>query len=315
MKKLSENRLSSDDISRNFTFAKLVSIMIVVMGHFFGGILWVPTTVALFLFAFSSAYFTVIRYPQPIDLKAFWRRKIIRLGRAFLIADLFLFLLFQYQHREGIFFWQTIPSLFGLTGLLHWLGFENPSPYGAGLWFMTVLIIFYCLYPFVEAFFQKHAVALWFLFVGLFLMFVLHYFVHLEYMLWMTSFAFVLGVYVGNHGWFIFSRKILFSGLVLLVGSLLLCNWVVDFKIINYFLIFFLSVFSVGCMFVVNMSRYVPRKLLSFSSGSVIYIYLIHTYLFVHLYHLSKGVNFILSLFVIFVVSYLLSRAERLIPV
>jgi hypothetical protein len=36
-----------------------------VAGHYFGGLLWIPTTIALFIFAFSSGDFSVEKFWNP----------------------------------------------------------------------------------------------------------------------------------------------------------------------------------------------------------------------------------------------------------
>ena len=55
-------------ISRNFQIAKVLAILLVVVGHFGLGVsLWQLVTVGLFVFGFSSGYFTSAKYRDPND--------------------------------------------------------------------------------------------------------------------------------------------------------------------------------------------------------------------------------------------------------
>ena len=67
--------------SRNYSVAKVLSILTVTAGHWFTGtILWIPVTFGLFVFAFSSGYFTSASYGERIERRKFWRNKFQRLG-------------------------------------------------------------------------------------------------------------------------------------------------------------------------------------------------------------------------------------------
>ena len=68
--------------SRNFRFAKALAIVFVFSGHFGTGIpgFWMLVSIGLFVFAFSSAYFTSAKYHEVLDLRAFWKCKLLRLS-------------------------------------------------------------------------------------------------------------------------------------------------------------------------------------------------------------------------------------------
>ncbi len=51
-----------EDVSCNFSIAKIQAIIVVVIGHFFNGLVWIPTTFGLFVFTFSSGFFTSQKY-------------------------------------------------------------------------------------------------------------------------------------------------------------------------------------------------------------------------------------------------------------
>ena len=140
--------VTGKQVSDNFTLAKFLAIILVSTGHYFdGSLLWVPVTVGLFIFAFASGYFTSLKHSPEMPLGKFWLAKARRLGPPLIVINLFLGILFLVQGREGIWHPHTLLGMTGLTGFLNWFGIANQSPFGAGLWFMTVLLLFYLLYP------------------------------------------------------------------------------------------------------------------------------------------------------------------------
>lgn len=73
--------IDAKKISINFQILKVFSILMVVAGHYFkevGG-LWVPVTVGSFIFAYSSAYFTTIKYGTQFDVKVYLKKKTSRI--------------------------------------------------------------------------------------------------------------------------------------------------------------------------------------------------------------------------------------------
>ena len=140
--------ITRQEVSENFTLAKFLAIILVSTGHYFeGSLLWVPVTVGLFVFAFASGYFTAIKHTPSLPLKAFWSAKLKRLGPSLIVINLFLLALFLLQGREGIWHPHTLLGITGLSGFLNWLDIKSQSPFGAGLWFLTVLLLFYLIYP------------------------------------------------------------------------------------------------------------------------------------------------------------------------
>ena len=68
-----------EDQSYNFAVAKIVAILVVFVAHYFEGPLWVFGGSAMFVFAFSSGWFTARKYAHPVAAGAFYRAKISRL--------------------------------------------------------------------------------------------------------------------------------------------------------------------------------------------------------------------------------------------
>ena len=68
-------------LSGNFHLAKALAIITVVCGHYFSGLLWMPTLASLYIFGFSSGFFTGLKYKQTFDIRSFWKSKIPALRR------------------------------------------------------------------------------------------------------------------------------------------------------------------------------------------------------------------------------------------
>lgn len=269
------------DISYNFSVAKVLSILMVATGHFFSGtILWIPTTVALFIFAFSSGYFSAAKYVGAFSVRKFWRAKIVRLGYSLAVIDLFLLMLFLFEGRGGIFSWKTLVAMAGLNAVLPWMGIPYRGPFGYGLWFLTVLWLFYLAYPVIERINRERLRAV--LFIGLMLAVTtgLNFTVLVGYELWLTVFGFLFGCFVaGTPARLPFSWA--FGLLAGCVAAMLALNGFWHVHAFNYFLILAASV----AVCAVLLAKRLPDRLSPFAtllSGCVMEIYLIHSYLFVH---------------------------------
>lgn len=230
--------------SFNFTVAKVLAILLVVTGHFFGGsLLWIPVTVGLFVFAYSSAYFTTKKYGDSFEHKSFWANKIGRLVIPFWLTQGFLLLFFVATGREGIWTWQTLIHWLGQSGWLNWFAIPNASPFGAGLWFFTLLLIFYLLYPYLSRWNGASARARLALPIALAFALILDHEVKVGHALWLTAFTFWFGVYVARNPlggsvrlWFFVGAG---STLLMLVANYF------GVKILNVFLLLGMSIAAV----------------------------------------------------------------------
>lgn len=283
-----------DHQSHNFNFAKVVSILMVVFGHYYERleIFWVPITIGLFIFAYSSGYFTSFKYKRGFETKAFWKSKFKRIGITLLIVDIFLLILFVVQRRPNIFHWDSIINLLGLTGVLNWFSLPSHSPFGAGLWFLTLLYIFYTTYPLIKKIsYNKYA----FIFAIGFslLMWFLNIQKPMGHSLWLTATAFIWGVFINTN------KKVpnLFISLIILAGSfiaMVVTNFFLSIKLFNFPLILCFALFS--CLLLEEVK--IPKLLTdpaSFFKGTIFYIYLLHSYVFLDLF-LSNLVNTLISI-------------------
>ena len=297
--------------SSNFRVAKVAAILLVATGHFGVGVnLWVLLAVGLFVFAFSSGFFTEAKYAARFDFRGFWNQKLRRLGPEVLVIDVFLLVLFIVQGRSGIWTWQTPVSLVGLTGFLNWFGLPNPSPFGGGLWFFTLLLIFYAVYPALRLLggppillggISAATLAGAALLVDV---------APMGHTLWLTAWAFLFGVVARRLD---LSMPPLVSSIaaVVLAAAMVGANVAFGIRQLNTLFIALVSVFAVLWLRRVHL----PQKFvapLHALSGCVLPIYFVHGYLFVRpTGHIVLDLT--ISLVCIVVVSWLLHLAANVV--
>ncbi len=296
-------------VSRNFTIAKVIGILIVAAGHYFeGSLLWIPATIALFVFGFSSGYFTSLRYRGQTDRADFWKAKFTRLLPAVVAIDLFLLALFLFEGRSGIWTWQSLISAAGLSGWLNWTGAQNPSPFGAGLWFFTLLLMFYLAYPLLRRMTGTARSALTTTVITLILVTILHHTINVGHMLWLTAGAFVLGNAAGGKKLPLAPR----GYPVVFVASLIafaFLNAVLGMKSLNYPLLLGLCIAAVGWLLSAPLPNFGLNGLMRLDA-CLLEIYFIHTYLFVRPDGLPAIAGYLLSMLTIIALASMLAGAR-----
>jgi len=299
-------------ISLNFSIAKVIAIFTVLAGHWFSpSILWIPVTVGLFIFAFSSGYFTSQRYGADLDIGRFWRNKLERLGvRYWLILG---FLAVVVMLRGGtLLHWHTLVHFFGLSGVLNWLDIPNRSGLGAGLWFFTLLLVFYLGYPLLAKACRSTPRAAVVAVASTVIAIYLEEQSRIGHELWLTSLGFILGVAYGM------PRPRLRAWPAALAAALgcvaLLAAHSIGFKGANTALIALTSIAC--CVWLANATglRWRGWSRLARLEGYLLEIYLIHTYLFVHPTH-DALLDLVISIVVIVAVAVGLHRLSRRAPV
>lgn len=271
--------MSIRESSQNFTYAKVIAILVVTIDHYFGQtILWVPSAIGLFVFAFSSGFFTAQRYRHPFPLQPYWHAKLVRLGPGLLVINLFLLVLFIAQGKSGIWNIQTPFAMLGLSEIGRWMGFQHTTPFGHGLWFFTVLILFYIAYPLIDKLISRGNFGSYFMTAILIATTILHYLASPGYMLWYVVFAFVFGVFVARRA---LQPPKTASMLVLAASSVILmgANVLFGFKAANYPLLLGIGI---SLVFVLMTWR-LPKALFGWTgcfAGVITEIYFIHSYLF-----------------------------------
>lgn len=269
------------DTSLNFSVAKVISIFTVVAGHWFTGtILWIPVTFGLFVFAFSSAYFTSKGYGREIDKQRFWRKKLERLGLRFWVILTFLAIILAAAGKP-VFHWHSLVHYAGLSGVLNWLAIPNQSALGAGLWFFTLLLLFYVTYPYLAQLSTSPSSAAAVAAISALAALFLDATVKVGHELWLTAFGFLLGVVYGLHEPKITQRSALFLS-VLFCCVLLLLNLVGGYKQFNSILILGASVSISIWVSKARLPAWSLTRKLANLDAYLLEIFLIHTYLFVH---------------------------------
>jgi len=310
---MKNNKTKPEHASYNFALAKIGAILMVFTGHYFGGVLWVPATVALFVMAFSSGFFTTFKYSGDFDYARFWRAKIERMGYRLLAVDIFLLALFLWQGKSGIWTWQTLLALPGLNGFFNWFSVPNLSPFGNGLWFLTVLWIFYLVYPGLEWINRKRPLAIIFIVAAMVVSMGLYHLNRLDHMLWMTIFAFLFGVFSARHR---LRVRPIWALLVMIVCAGLLAEhnlWAhlnyLDYHLANYTLILIGSVATVYLLMEIRLPHAWFDRLLPWSS-CVLEFYVIHFYLLTLFKGLPPLAGYILTMLVTIMLAWLLHKIQ-----
>lgn len=275
--------LSSNQVSFNFDLIKVASIILVALGHYniSSGLLWAPVSVALFMFGFASGYFSSGKYRGNFSTLTFWNNKIRRLFLKILIIDLFLFGIFFFANTDGLFTWMTIPSLFGMTAIFQWFGVKNTSPFGYGLWFFSVLILFYLLFPAISRLIAPIKRAIFFTATALLALAILNHTHPMPYSIWLTISGFIWGCYNGRFP-VRFNPKVLTVLIILGTAAFLTFNLALNIKETNYP---FLLIISVLCG-IFSLSFALPKKLMKLPASlkdCVLEIYFIHYYIHLHI--------------------------------
>nr|WP_314547125.1 acyltransferase family protein [uncultured Massilia sp.] len=272
----------ASDVSFNFSVFKVLSMLCVVTSHF--PIMpnvptWIPTSIGLVIFAFSSAYFTTRIYGLDLDIAAFSRRKIERLAVRYWFLLFVLAILLLIQGRT-VFHWHTVVHVFGLSGFLNLFG-RSESELGAGLWFFTLLLLFYVSYPYLAKlaaisrgeFFYPMLVSLFFIYMD--------EHVVLPVFMWVTALGFILGVFCGMYEITVSSRASL-AMTTLALALLLANNLVFDYRAANGALVAVAAICTNLWLMKASIPRWKPLLALAKLENILLEIFIVHTYLFVY---------------------------------
>ncbi|HUU91115.1 MAG TPA: acyltransferase family protein [Phycisphaerae bacterium] len=293
--------------SENFDVARAVAILLVVTGHFGTGIalFWVGPTVGLFVFGFSSAYFTSAKYDERLRLGPFWRNKLDRLAPNVLVANAFLVVLLALEGRPGLLTWQSLVHLAGMTGWLNWFGLEIPSPLGAGLWFFTLLLCFYAVYPALRWVGRSRPALGSVVGLALVAAVLLNRYMNMGHALWLTAWSFVLGVFVQRAA--VSVRPLVSASVAVgLAAAMLGLNLVWSVKTLNTCLLLAICT----CIVLWLKDARLPIRFLRplrVVSGMLLEVYFVHTYLFVRVTGYA-WLDYMVSLACILGASWVLNR-------
>jgi hypothetical protein len=271
----------SSAVSHNYSLAKVIAIFTVAAGHWFAGsLLWIPVTFGLFVFAFSSGYFTSRIYGVRIDRGRFWRKKLERLGLRYWVILTFLAVVVALRGRT-VLHWHTLMHYAGLSGVLNWAHVPNRSGLGGGLWFFTLLLIFYLAYPYLAKVASSRRAAAAVSLVTAVGATYLQTHVEVGHELWLTSLGFILGVMYGANAprlssWLAASLALLGCGLLAVL------NAVFHYKGANTALMTMTSIAIAVWLAKTRLPQWSILKSVAILETYLLEIFLIHTYLFVH---------------------------------
>lgn len=268
-------------VSRNFETAKVAAILAVTCGHFLPyAPLWIVASIALCLFGFASGYFTALIYGELNDAAGFVRNKLRRLGPDLLAINLLLLALFLIQGRAEIFSWQSLLGVFGLSGWLNWLYLPNPSPFGAGLWYFTLLLLFYVGYPALTRLLRAGPLGAIVTFVLLLLALLLSDRIRYGHMLWFTAFSFCFGVAYANQRWQGGWKHTAILLATMLLGFAL-AKLLFGAPVKGLLVVGVVSLLGIQLLQSVSLPDWLHAPFRPFSA-CVLEIYFLHTYLFIH---------------------------------
>jgi hypothetical protein len=267
--------------SFNYSVAKVAAIFTVVLGHWFAkSLLWIPVTFGLFLFAFSSGFFTLRIYGARIDRQKFWRKKLERLGLRFWIILAVLVVIVALQGKT-VLHWHTLAHFAGLSGVLNWIPITNHSGLGLGLWFFTLLLIFYIAYPYLALMSESRAAAGVIAVASAGAAIYLQETVKVGHELWLTALGFILGVAYAAHE--VRIRPLLCAAAAVLSCLALFGLNMLGYKDFNTGLIALTSVALAIWLVQAELPRMALTRLIARMEKYLLEIFLMHMYLFVHL--------------------------------
>lgn len=302
-------------VSTNFSLFKTLAVFAVVIAHFSQAVvhsssryLWIAAQLGLGIFAFSSGYFTSTKYGKGFSVKEFWMAKIPRLLGPLLIADVFLCILCLITNKTEVFHWHSIPACLGLSGVFLWFGVVRQTPLGNGLWFFTLLWFFYLLYPFLERVNRQKNLGLAWLVLSLGIAILLVHRAPFGVAFWETAWFFIFGTYCGQH--------LKHAACAPSVVLLLLCAIGIPITKYAWPISYALTPLLIGTgagLVLLLTSLTFPTRLsawLAPLSAVMLEVYVIHTYLFIHIEE-SLLLALLLSMVMVIAMALILAPAGK----
>jgi len=292
--------------SFNFSVFKVLSILCVATSHWAADMdlpLWIPTSIGLVIFAFSSGMFTARIYGVDVDVGAFWRKKIERLAVRYWFLLAFLSVILLAEGRT-VFHWHSLVHVFGLSGFLNLFG-HNVSSLGAGLWFFTLLLLFYVAYPFLARLAAASRGDFLLPLVATVVFFYLNEHVVLPFSLWLTTLGFILGVFAGMYGTQVPARVSLALTLAAL-ALLLASNMVLGYKAANGALVGLACITANLWLMRARLPQWKVLRGLARLENCLLEIFIIHSYLFIHPTGIG-ALDFVITMTLIIVTAWILN--------
>ncbi|MGZ5202523.1 MAG: hypothetical protein ACXWC4_22405, partial [Telluria sp.] len=194
--------------------------------------------------------------------------------------------------------------VFGLSGFLNLFG-HNASALGAGLWFFTLLLLFYVVYPYLARLAAASRGDFLFPLVAAVFFFYLNEHVVLPFSLWLTALGFILGVFAGMYGtqvpaWA--SLGLTVVALAVLLGG----NIVLGYKDANGLLVGLACITTNFWLMRARLPQWKILRAVASLENCLLEIFIIHTYLFIHPTGI-KALDFVITMSLIIVTAWVLN--------
>ncbi len=220
------------------------------------------------------------------------------------VINLFLLILFMFEGRDGIFGIHTLINVLGFNGFLNWLRVPNESPFGAGMWFFTLLLVFYAIYPALERINRKNVTSVIFTSLTVIILFILNLKITYGHALWITAAGFPIGLFFSKYEVFVNYRySIPLFFIALFIAGLL--NYYFHSNTFNFYLLLLMAYFLISTFFSIKI-QFVHFFTIPLSS-CILEMYLLHPYLFFKITG-QKVIDFLFSIFCIIIVSKILEK-------
>lgn len=305
---------------------KFLFLLVICYGHIFsfftanspGNALmrnwWVLGDIGLFYFSMSSACFTSLHYSSRSSMQGYLSKKVSRIGLQFLFINILLLIYFMVTGVGNIFSVHTIVNFLGLNGFLNWLGIENTSPFGAGQWFITVLFIFYLLYPVLLSVFQSRESVTGLVFGSIMLALLGQYYLPYGHSLWSTCFGFIAGFYFAKAKPAQYSAYIVLGlGIIVAVAQKMLLG---NSTVFAYTAIALLGYFLCAITLPKSIS-WLELNFLRPMDSVFLPLFLLHTYFFKYNFvaepHVNSFIVLVLNVILAKLVAMAYARFQRLV--
>lgn len=293
------------NVSSNFNSLRALSLSFILLGHYFKDIsgLWVFASYGLMVFSYSSSFFTTQKYTVPFNVKKFFIKKFDRLCINLLVINMFAGILNYFINDNIIWDWQAPFHFFGLSALIEWTKIPLNNPFGGGRWFLTVLFLFYGLFPILTRKINHKTFSVTVLFIIFISCYLLNCYYYPRPGMWLSICGFAFGFFNAKH-----DIRMPYSFSIIgtfLIGTIfLVLNFIFKISVLNFALLFLLFALSITWLPKMRVPVIV-NTIGALCSKYFLEIYLIHGLLFVNITN-NRYVNLLTSIMLIVVISILL---------
>ncbi len=115
------------------------------------------------------------------------------------VANFFILTLLALSGKQNVLHWHSLLAFLGLSGFIRFFGMISGTPLGNGLWFLTLLWIYYLVFPIFERLCRDHHIGRNLVLITGIGALVLSKLTSPGVALWETAWFFLWGTYAGKH--------------------------------------------------------------------------------------------------------------------